>query len=239
MKTDKDFTFGEKTQEDGLPVWQSPKYKDAKQKAIETIQSGLYGLTEADFWILMNKNKDKTKMIYSGLILSHNGCLKINDALPEEKKYKPSSISKFTENGVKNSLVLVYNNEEQGVYEFGEVSSENCKNAYPYAMVLKRLLDRVILKNCKFAFSGIYSECESDEFNNKNDPEEPQGNNYNPFEVISEAESLELQSFATQKWGKDAAVKIKPILSRYHAEKTKDVRRIDYGNVWSEIENAD
>lgn len=237
--SDKTYTFGEKKQEDNLPVFQTPKYKEAKEKAISIIKEGTYGLSESDFWILMNKNKNKDKMIYSGLILSHNGCLKINDALPEEKKYKPSSISKLAENGVNNSLVLVYNNEEQGIYEFGEVSPENCKNAYPYAMVLKRLLDRVILKNCKFAFSGIYSECESDEFNNKNEPEEPQEDNDNPFEVISEEESLELQKFARQKWGKDAPLKIKPILSKYHVENTKELKRIDYGNAWGDIENAD
>ena len=41
---------------------------------------------------------------------------------------------------------------------------KNCRNAYPYAMLLKRLHDRVILKNSKMAFDGIYSECESEEF---------------------------------------------------------------------------
>lgn len=38
-------------------------------------------------------------------------------------------------------------------------------------MVLKRLMDRVILKNSKIAFSGIMSEVESDEFKNNNSSE--------------------------------------------------------------------
>ena len=83
--------FNEKTVEhtkDGdKPVWQSPKYIAAKEKAMEAINSGKYGLAEADFWILMNLTAKKDKMAYSGLIISHNGCLKINDCL--ESKFTP------------------------------------------------------------------------------------------------------------------------------------------------------
>lgn len=73
--------FGEKDQELGLPVWQSPKFIESRAKAIELIDSGKYGLTDQNFWILMNKTKSG-KMAYTGLIISHNGCLKINDSLP-------------------------------------------------------------------------------------------------------------------------------------------------------------
>lgn len=157
--------FNEKTVEhtkDGdKPVWQSPKYIAAKEKAIEAINSGKYGLAEADFWILMNLTAKKDKMAYSGLIISHNGCLKINDCL--ESKFTPSCVF-FDKDGYKNSLVYSYCNDEQGIYEVGEVSDKNCSNAYPYAMAYKRLFDRVVLKLSKFAYSGIMSDSESEEF---------------------------------------------------------------------------
>ena len=63
-----------------IPVWKSPKYEESKKKAIEMIDSGKYDLTDGDFWILMNETKNG-KMAYTGLIISHNGCLKINDKL--------------------------------------------------------------------------------------------------------------------------------------------------------------
>jgi hypothetical protein len=66
--------------------------------------------------------------------------------------------------GYGDSLVYTYNCPEQGIYEVGEVNKTNCKNAYPYAMALKRCMDRVILKNSKIAYGGIYSDSEADEF---------------------------------------------------------------------------
>ena len=63
-----------------IEVWQSPKYIEARDKAIELINSKKYDLTEGDFWILMNETKSG-KMGYTGLIISHNGCLKINDKI--------------------------------------------------------------------------------------------------------------------------------------------------------------
>jgi len=177
MASKKTYNFGEKKTEYNIKlgkevdVWQSPKYVEAKNKAIETLESDIYKnvLSESDFWILMNATKSG-KMAYTGLIISHNGCLKINDALPAEKKFKPSSVS-ITETGYKGSLVYTYINDSQGIYEVGEVNSENCKNAYPYAMALKRCIDRVILKSSRLAYSGIYSDSEAEEF--KKDPEEP------------------------------------------------------------------
>ena len=177
MASRKIYNFGEKKTEYNIKlgkevdVWQSPKYIEAKNKAIETLESDTYKdvLNESDFWILMNATKSG-KMAYTGLIISHNGCLKINDALPADKKFKPSSVS-ITETGYKGSLVYTYINDSQGIYEVGEVNSENCKNAYPYAMALKRCIDRVILKSSRLAYSGIYSDSEAEEF--KKDPEEP------------------------------------------------------------------
>jgi hypothetical protein len=180
----KAYNFGEKKTEYNsklgkeVEVWQSPKYLEAKKKAIETLESPLYKdvLSEGDFWILMNALKSG-KMAYTGLIISHNGCLKINDALPAEKRFKPSCMS-LDKDGYKGSLVYSYSNDEQGIYEVGEVSDKNCTNAYPYAMALKRCMDRVILKSSKLAYSGIYSDSEAEEF--KNEPDEAQAKTETP-----------------------------------------------------------
>ena len=161
--------FGEKTQEysskhkKNLPVWKTPKYEEAKRKAIEIINQGKYGLDTADFWILMNTTKSE-KMAYTGLIISHNGCLKINDCL--NSKFDPECVQ-ADKNGYLGSLVYSYCNKDQGIYEVGEVNGKNCQNDYPYAMAYKRLFDRVVLKLSKLAYSGIYSDSESDEFTQK------------------------------------------------------------------------
>lgn len=166
--------FGEKAKEHStkqgteIAVLKTAKYEASKKKAIEMIDSGKYDLTDADFWILMNETKSG-KMMYTGLIISHNGCLKINDKLPEELKFKPSCVRENA-TGYRNSLVFTYNNDGQGIYEVGEVNDKNCKNEYPYAMAFKRLFDRVVLKTSKLAFSGIYSEVEADEFSVHEEP---------------------------------------------------------------------
>jgi hypothetical protein len=172
----KTYNFGEKKTEYNaklgkeVEVWQSPKYLEAKKKAIEALESETYKgvLSEGDFWILMNGTKSG-KMAYTGLIISHNGCLKINDALPADKRFKPSCMS-LDKDGYNGSLIYYYSNDDQGVYEVGEVSAKNCTNAYPYAMALKRCIDRVILKNSRLAYAGIYSDSEAEEF--KNEPKE-------------------------------------------------------------------
>lgn len=166
--------FNEQKQEwynnGNIPVWQSPKYEQSKAKALEIIKEHEGVISEGDFWILMNTNKAKDKMIYTGLIISHNGCLKLNDTLPDDMKFKPSCVS-VNENGYNNSLVYTYINDAQGIYEVGEYSPSNSKQNYPYAMAYKRLFDRVVLKNTKLAYDGIYSEVEADEF--KSMPDTP------------------------------------------------------------------
>ena len=132
-------------------TWESPKFLEGKKKAVELIDKTEYGLTEADFWIL--KTYSAKTVTYAGLIISHNGCLKINDKLAAEAKFVPSCVS-WVRNGA-GDLVLQYLNDKQGLLEFGEASIKNCTNAYPFAMVLKRLQDRVILKNSKIAFIVI------------------------------------------------------------------------------------
>lgn len=161
--------FGERKTEYGrklgkeIPTYKTARYEESKKKAQELIESGKYGLSESDFWILMNETKNGDKMQYTGLIISHNGCLKINDVMGSGDRFCPSSVS-VDKDGYKGSLVFSYSNIDQGIYEVGEVSADNCKNAYPYAMAFKRLYDRVVLKISKVAFAGIYGEDEADEF---------------------------------------------------------------------------
>ena len=171
----KTYNFGEKKTENingkTLPVeFITPKYKEVRNKAIELLESDKYkGILEtSDFWILVNTYANKTKAMYSGLIISHDGCLKINDVLDEKLKFKPECMT-LDKEGYNGSLVFTYNCPKQGIYEVGEVSKDNCKNDYPYAMALKRCMDRVILKNSKIAYSGIYSDSEADEFTKRID----------------------------------------------------------------------
>lgn len=166
----KSYDFNEKAEEfnaklgKSVPVTITHRYKEAKAKAIEMLESDMYKdvLSSSDFWILMNATKNG-KMAYTGLIISHNGCLKINDALPVEKRFNPEAVT-LDKDGFNGSLVYSYSCSSQGIYEVGEVNKANCSNAYPYAMALKRLMDRVILKNSKLAYSGIYSDSEAEEF---------------------------------------------------------------------------
>ena len=167
-------------------TWESPKFLEGKKKAIELIDKTEYGLTEADFWIL--KTYSAKTVTYAGLIISHNGCLKINDKLAAEAKFVPSCVS-WVRNGA-GDLVLQYLNDKQGLLEFGEASIKNCTNAYPFAMVLKRLQDRVILKNSKIAFSGIMSEVESEEFKRTEREEQEKADNLITDEQIAELEAL-------------------------------------------------
>ena len=187
--TKQKYTFGEKEKEYSkkdnaeIPVWKSPKYETAKKKVIEMLESEAYKdvLDESDFWILMNRT-NSGKMAYTGLIISHNGCLKINDTLPDELKFNPKCIKYFCNdetytNTYNNSLIFEYDsskmeNDKQRIFEIGEVSKDNCTNDYPYAMALKRCMDRVILKNSKLAYSGVYSDSEAEEFVDKQENEE-------------------------------------------------------------------
>lgn len=162
---EREYEIDPKSQEK-LEVWQSPKYSESKKKAIEMIENNKYGLSEADFWILKNKT-GTGKIAYTGLIISHNGCLKINDTLDNKVNPKNFLIDK---DGYANSLVFTYIDDE--VYEVGEFNNTNGKNAYPYAMAFKRCFDRVVLKKSKLAYAGIYSEVEADEIKQKEDTED-------------------------------------------------------------------
>lgn len=216
----KKYNFGEKEFEWSakdnaeIPVWKSPKYEQAKKKVISMLESEEYKdvLDESDFWILMNRTKNG-KMAYTGLIISHNGCLKINDTLPDELKFNPRCLNYYykyntdRDDNIRNyndSLIFEYdsskmawsgNNEEdkQKIFEIGEVSPKNCTNDYPYAMALKRCMDRVILKNSKLAYSGVYSDSEAEEF--ANNYEESKENNVN----VEENQQRKVDVLATKK----------------------------------------
>lgn len=205
-----------------IPVWKSPKYEEAKKKAIELIKSKKYDLDEGDFWILMNETSTG-KMQYTGLIISHNGCLKINDK--SENKFKTDCIT-LDKEGYKNSLVYTYKDED--VFEVGEVSSDNCKNAYPYAMALKRCFDRVVLKKCKLAYAGVYSDSEADEFSKIDlDDEKPK------TITRTQAEAL-AKSIANKQIAQD---QVELILEKYDYKKIEDISINDYMNIVKEFQN--
>lgn len=166
MTQKKVYSFEEKTQENGYPVWQSPRYLASKTKAIEMIESDKYGLNESDFWILKNLSRNKQSINYVGLIISHNGCLKINDALEDKDKFNPNNFH-IEKSDYTGGLIGIY--QDDSLIEYGEITRENCKNAYPYAMLLKRTFDRVVLKKSKLAYAGVYSDSEAEEFKEPNE----------------------------------------------------------------------
>lgn len=192
--------FNEKTteysskQKTNIPVIQSEKYLQSKKKAIEIIEK-YDDVEDSDFWILMNETKTG-KMMYSGLIISHNGCLKINDHLGS--KFIPSCVT-LDKEGYRGSLVYSYCNDDQGIYEVGEVSSDNCRNSYPYAMAFKRLFDRVVLKLSKLAYSGVYSDSEADEFRRPDMDETTEAEQETASPFISEKEQSRLISVCKSK----------------------------------------
>lgn len=199
--------FGEKKTEKSartgqdLQVQLHQKYIASREKALAAIKERPY-LKESDFWILKNETKWGT-MQYTGLIISHNACLKINDNMPEKDKFNPDCVS-VDKSGYGNSLVFTYANKQQGLYEVGEASTQNCKNAYPYAMAYKRLFDRVVLKICKLAFDGIYSDSEADEFKERYE-EDPQPVTAAPevtAQVVKDMATTALKGYA-QRTGKD------------------------------------
>lgn len=178
------YNFGEQLQEDDKKVIITEKYWQSKEKAIEMIEAD-YGLTVADFWILKTMSRSREYVIYNGLIISHNGCLKINDWLVKQGNgFKSECLSDpiLTEWNGARGLRQVYKETPDeayvangklvvtgsDLYEVGEISTDNLKNPYPFAMLLKRTFDRVVLKKSKLAYFGVYSEEEADEFKQVN-----------------------------------------------------------------------
>nr|DAN11459.1 MAG TPA: hypothetical protein [Caudoviricetes sp.] len=233
MFNEKKSEYSLKSRQD-IPVIQSAKYIASRDKALKAINDRPY-LKESDFWILMNETKTG-KMMYTGLIISHNACLKINDNLPEKDKFNPDCVS-VDKSGYGNSLVFTYANREQGLYEVGEASAQNCKNAYPYAMAYKRLFDRVVLKICKLAFDGIYSDSEADEFKERYE-EEPQPVTASPevtTQVVKDMATTALKGYA-QRTGKDqkiVQIEAKTFIGKLFKDFTDD----DWRSVAKEFEH--
>ncbi|MBR2787838.1 MAG: hypothetical protein IKD94_01615 [Erysipelotrichaceae bacterium] len=206
----KNYNFGEKTtvkiKGKSYNVTQTAKYLKSKQKACELIDSGKYGLETSDFWILQNAYNDT--MLYSGLIITHTGCLKINDVLPASQKFNPRCAGEPFYSDYSKGLVINYVDDEIRVS--AEVSSSNCKNGYPYAMLDKRLFDRVVLLKSKISYDGIYSETESDDFGHKND--ELIGERIDPEtgELLIAEESLPVKK-TTDKLRKEPRQIAKPV----------------------------
>lgn len=233
MFGEKEYEYSLKSRQE-IPVIQSAKYRASREKALKTLEDRKY-LKESDFWILMNETKTG-KMMYTGLIISHNACLKINDNLPEKDKFNPDCVS-VDKSGYGNSLVFTYANKEQGLYEVGEASAQNCKNAYPYAMAYKRLFDRVVLKICKLAFDGIYSDSEADEFKERYE-EEPQPVTAAPevtAQVVKDMATTALAGYA-QRTGKDKKT-VQTEAKTFIGKLFKDFTDDDWRSVAKEFEH--
>lgn len=201
-----------------IPVIQSDKYVQARKKALEIIDKKEYGLSEADFWILMNETKTG-KMQYTGLIISHTGCLKINDKLEENKRFNPESVV-IDKDGYENTLVYTYINKSQGLYEVGEVSKANCKNSYPYAMALKRCFDRVVLKNSRLAYESIYSDSEGADISKETEEENEKEEKIDQNKIDALNKAIKNYKIA------DAIVSI--VLAGFNYAKIEDIKMKDY-----------
>lgn len=166
----KKYDFGEKEYEKfsgkKIPVIQTSKYLQAKENVISLLESEQYRnvLGQGDFWILMNFNRDKTECYYSGLIISHDALLKVNDTLDEKNKFNEKFCSQPIQCSFKETEILrmEYRDPRDGMFEVGEISVTNCKNEYPFAMLLKRTFDRVVKRKAKL--SMVYSDSEAEEF---------------------------------------------------------------------------
>lgn len=161
-------------------------------------------------------------MQYTGLIISHTGCLKINDKLEDDKKFNPESVI-IDKEGYNNTLVYTYINKQQGLYEVGEVSNLNCKNSYPYAMALKRCFDRVVLKNSRLAYESIYSDSEGADIT-KEKIEETTAE-----EKISEKKVNALKQAIKNNKISNSVVKL--ILANYDYAEIEDIEIKNYMNI--------
>ena len=227
------YNFGEKKEENingkKIPVeFHTPKYKEAKNKATELLNSDKYkGVLEpSDFWILVNTYANKTKAMYSGLIISHDGCLKINDVLEDKLKFKPECMG-LDKEGYNNSLVYSYICPEQGLYEVGEVSKDNCKNDYPYAMALKRCFDRVVLKLSKLAYSGIMSDSEAEDTQKENQEQDLANEKIDNTKIKALNKAIKAYDISKEIVG--------IILSNYSYSKIEDIELKNYKSICDDL----
>lgn len=157
--------FGEKHVDNlwglNLDVEWTPKYEKAREAAIKAMKE--FSLSEDDFWIKKEFGPFKKSILYTNLILSHSGCIKINQMQPEEKKFIPSCVEelKGTPNG---GVAFIYRSDKQGLIKTGEAMPMNVGCSYPYAVAEKRLFDRVVTALAGLYEEGIYGEEESPDF---------------------------------------------------------------------------
>lgn len=161
----KTYNFGEQKVEKikgkEMKVFLSPKYESSKEAAIKLLESDAgKTLTTNDFWIQKNQSKNGEWLIYSALIITHDALMKINATLSEDKRFDQRFCSDPVpfEYGGKKGLYMTYRDERDGMFEIGEITTDSCKNDYPFAMLLKRTFDRVVKR--KANLFGIYSDAE-------------------------------------------------------------------------------
>ena len=183
--------FGERKEENGIPVFFLPSYVEARQAAISLIENHKdYGLTDSDFWIQKTISSDRSSIYYKTLILSHNGVRKINAGMPAEKQFNPYYLlkpqSRNAETGAgeinlvktaENSFTLTYfatpdaTHSGQQLYMVAEINPYNLSMpSYPFAILQKRLFDRVVLDLSGLAYGGIYGEDEAESFAKNAEP---------------------------------------------------------------------
>jgi len=107
-------------------------------------------------------DKDSVWNCHGTTVFTHAACEKIASEL-EIQFGKPEIIRNDGNEVV--LLVSGFLSKGGSEWSFGEVSSNNNKNAYPFAMAEKRGKDRVILKLAKLSELGVHSDVESDDFN--------------------------------------------------------------------------
>ena len=152
--------FGELNAENGFPVQYEAKYHTARVATCKMIEESTCGLMDEDFYI-QKKRTPAGSVIYSGLVISHAGCQKLAQALPDNNRVKPACFRR-SENVFGGSLIYEYIDET--TYQVGEVSSMNCNHPWPYAMAFKRCFDRVVLEKTALSAAGVHSVEESEDF---------------------------------------------------------------------------
>ena len=158
-------TFGEKKTEKingkEVRVIFSTKYETSKAAVLKLLESEAgKGLSESDFWIQKNKTKTGDYLVYSALIITHDALMKINATLSPDSRFNQEYCSDpipFEYNG-KKGLYMTYRDKRDGMFEIGEITTDSCKNDYPFAMLLKRTFDRVVKR--KANLFGIYSDAD-------------------------------------------------------------------------------
>ena len=82
------------------------------------------------------------------------GCDSPSQTQQAKEKSKQTRLKKFggwNSDKQREAIAKTFKERKDEIYEIGEVSQANCRNAYPLAMAYKRCFDRVVLKKSKLA----------------------------------------------------------------------------------------